>query len=190
MVTLEQVKLLETKVIRAVEYVERLSRENSQLEGKVDSYQKRINDLEVLIQKFKEDQGRIEEGILSSLERLNKFEDAIEKIAAPPQRSGAREAARQAPPVPPAPRPEPPAPEVQTAEDGEEAEDSEVTEPAAPGAAPDQTKPETPEDLFPGESAGTAPPSGEIPGGTGLGAEESPPKDGADSIDSAELDIF
>jgi chromosome segregation ATPase len=84
MVTLEQVKLLETKVIQTVEYVERISRENSQLQGKLDSYRKRIDELEVLIQKFREDQGRIEEGILAALERLNKFEDAIEKSIAEP----------------------------------------------------------------------------------------------------------
>jgi hypothetical protein len=79
MVTLEQVKLLETKVVRAIEYVERISRENFQLQEKLDSYQKRIDELEELIRQFREDQGRIEEGILAALERLNKFEDAIEK---------------------------------------------------------------------------------------------------------------
>jgi hypothetical protein len=188
MVTLEQVKLLEAKVIRAVEYVERLSRENSQLEGKVDSYQKRINDLEVLIQKFKEDQGRIEEGILSSLERLNKFEDAIEKIAAAPQRSGAREAA---PRDPPAPRPEPAAPDIQIPEDVQPPEDEDTAEidgpePAAFAAAPAQ--PETLEDLFPGESSGIGALSPEIP--AKAAPEESPPGDRTDSVDSAELDIF
>jgi hypothetical protein len=84
MVTLEQVKLLEAKVTKAVDYVERVSRENVQLQGKLDSYQKRIDELEVLIRKFKEDQGRIEDGILSALDRLNKFEDAIEKSITPP----------------------------------------------------------------------------------------------------------
>ncbi|MDR2746916.1 MAG: cell division protein ZapB [Treponema sp.] len=102
MVTLEQVKLLETKVVRAIEYVERISRENSQLQGKLDSYQKRIDELEVLIQQFREDQGRIEEGILAALERLNRFEDAIEKSIADPPVSGPE------PKVPPR-RPEKPA---------------------------------------------------------------------------------
>ncbi|MDR0731665.1 MAG: cell division protein ZapB [Treponema sp.] len=89
MITLEQVKQLEAKVARAIEYVERISGENSQLQGKLDSYQRRIDELEVLIQKFREDQGRIEEGILSALDRLNKFEDAIEKsIASPPPEPG------------------------------------------------------------------------------------------------------
>jgi chromosome segregation ATPase len=83
MVTLEQVKLLESKVAKAIDFVERVTGENSLLQGKLDSYQKRIDELEVLIQQFREDQGRIEDGILSALDRLNQFEDAIEKSIAP-----------------------------------------------------------------------------------------------------------
>jgi chromosome segregation ATPase len=82
MVSLEQVKLLESKVARAIDYVERVTGENAVLQGKLDSYQKRIDELEVLVQRFKEDQGRIEDGILSALDRLNQFEDAIEKSLA------------------------------------------------------------------------------------------------------------
>jgi TolA-binding protein len=119
MVTLEQVKLLETKVVRAIEYVERISRENSQLQGKLDSYQKRIDELEVLIQQFREDQGKIEEGILAALDRLNKFEDAIEKSIGetpPPETRPSRRAEKPRPPsrpepkieVPPAREPEEP----------------------------------------------------------------------------------
>jgi TolA-binding protein len=78
MVTLEQVKLLESKVVKAISYVEKVTNENVQLQDKLDSYQKRIADLEILVQRFKEDQGRIEDGILSALDRLNQFEDAIE----------------------------------------------------------------------------------------------------------------
>jgi FtsZ-binding cell division protein ZapB len=86
MVTLEQVKLLETKVAKALDFVNRvtsentfLTNENALLKEKLDTYQKRIDELEVLIQCFKEDQSRIEEGILSALNRLNQFEDAVEK---------------------------------------------------------------------------------------------------------------
>jgi chromosome segregation ATPase len=79
MITLEQVKLLESKAARAIEYVERVSRENAQLQGKLDSYQMRIDELEVVIRQFKEDQSRIEEGVLAALDRLNQFEDAIER---------------------------------------------------------------------------------------------------------------
>jgi chromosome segregation ATPase len=86
MVSLEQVKLLETKVARAIEYLERAGGEKealllkeAELQGKLESYQKRIDELEVHLRRFKEDQSRIEEGILSALDRLNQFEDAIEK---------------------------------------------------------------------------------------------------------------
>jgi hypothetical protein len=77
-VSLEQVKLLESKVVKAIGYVDKINGENNLLRTKLESYQKRIDELEVLIRRFKEDQGRIEEGILSALNRLNQFEAAIE----------------------------------------------------------------------------------------------------------------
>jgi len=86
MINFEQVKLLESKVAKAVDYVERLSKENAalhrqeaELQTRLESYQKRIDELEILVLGFKEDQGRIEEGILAALDRLNQFEKAIEK---------------------------------------------------------------------------------------------------------------
>jgi FtsZ-binding cell division protein ZapB len=78
MVSLEQVKLLESKVTNTIEYVKKVTGENSKLKEKLNSYQKRIEELEVLVQQFKENQGRIEDGILSALDRLNQFEDALE----------------------------------------------------------------------------------------------------------------
>jgi len=86
MISLEQVKLLETRVARAIEYVERVTGENNalvqreaELRAKLDSYQKRIDELEVAVMHFKEDQSRIEDGILAALDRLNQFEEAVEK---------------------------------------------------------------------------------------------------------------
>ena len=79
MLSLEQVRLLESKVTRAIDYVKIVTDENKTLKGKLDSYQKRIDELEVLILQFKEEQGRIEDGILSALDRLNQFEDALER---------------------------------------------------------------------------------------------------------------
>ena len=78
MVSLEQVKLLEAKVIKTVEYVKKITEENTLLKGKLSSNQQRIDELEALIRQFKEDQSRIEDGILSALDRLNQFEDALE----------------------------------------------------------------------------------------------------------------
>ena len=100
MLNLEQIKLLETKVANAVDYVERVSGENAallqkeaEMVVKLESYrkkeaemqaglvanQKRIDELEVLIMRFKDEQGQIEDGILSALDRLNRFEEAMEK---------------------------------------------------------------------------------------------------------------
>jgi predicted nucleic acid-binding Zn-ribbon protein len=79
MVTLEQVRQLETKIGKAIDYVNRLNRENIRLRGELDGSEKRIAELEDMVQRFREDQGRIEEGILSALERLDQFEDAMGK---------------------------------------------------------------------------------------------------------------
>ena len=128
MVNFEQVKLLEAKVVKAIEHIERINREKNallqqetelkdrvvsyqrqeaelksrlesykrqetelqaklesyqrqetELQAKLESYQTRIDELEVLVTRFKEDQGKIEESILSALDRLNQFEKDIEK---------------------------------------------------------------------------------------------------------------
>ena len=78
MLSLEQVMMLESKVTRIINHTKKLNEENSNLKKTLDSYQKKIEELEVIVQQFKEDQGRIEDGILSALDRLNKFEDALE----------------------------------------------------------------------------------------------------------------
>jgi len=85
MVSLEQVRLLETKVSKAIEYVQKVTDQNqtllterSALIAKLDSSQKRLGELELLVMRFKEDQGRIEDGIISALDRLSQFEEAFE----------------------------------------------------------------------------------------------------------------
>jgi FtsZ-binding cell division protein ZapB len=83
MVTVEQVRQLESKVVKAIDYINKLTDENTSLKNKLDSYQTRIDELEVLIQRFKEEQGRIEDGILSALDRLNQFEDDVHKTITP-----------------------------------------------------------------------------------------------------------
>jgi len=78
MVTLEQIKLLESKVTKTIDYVRKVTEEKIHLKEKLDSCQKRIDELEGLVQQFKQEQSRIEDGILSALDRLNQFEDALE----------------------------------------------------------------------------------------------------------------
>jgi FtsZ-binding cell division protein ZapB len=85
LISLEQIRLLETKIAKAVDYIERLTKENAALTGersslqkKLDANQKRLDELEMLVMRFKEDQGRIEDGIIAALDRLSQFEEAFE----------------------------------------------------------------------------------------------------------------
>ncbi|MDR2739050.1 MAG: cell division protein ZapB [Treponema sp.] len=155
MVTLEQVRQLETKIAKAIEYVNRVTGENKLLREKLESSLKRVKELEDLVQCFKEDQSRIEEGIVAALDRLNQFEDAI----------GRSLSAVQAMAVTPAGKPaSPPAVSVQ---------------PSVPAASPVYEAPAGdsggPDDFFddkPGDSNGDFPPDGEPPpdsGEPGLG---------------------
>ncbi|MDR2661661.1 MAG: cell division protein ZapB [Treponema sp.] len=70
MVTLEQIKLLESKIARAIGFVSQVTEENGRLK-------KRNEALEEAIAKLKEEKAKVEEGIVSVLGRLNQFEDAI-----------------------------------------------------------------------------------------------------------------
>ena len=86
MINLEQVKLLEAKVAKTIDFVEKVTKENSgllrreaELQEKLESYQKRIDELEVLIIGFKEEHGRIEDSFFAVLDKLSQFEEAMEK---------------------------------------------------------------------------------------------------------------
>jgi len=85
MISLEQVQLLEARVSKAIEYVQLKDAENAALinekailQKKLEANQKRIDELEVLVMRFKEEQGRIEDGIIAALDRLSQFEEALE----------------------------------------------------------------------------------------------------------------
>ena len=76
MLNLDQVRLLENRVMKAVGKIESLTAENGLLKNQLTSLQSRVNELEGLVRSFKDDQGRIEEGILNALDRLSAFEDS------------------------------------------------------------------------------------------------------------------
>jgi len=85
MISLEQVQLLEARISKAIEYVQLKDAENAalisekaDLQKKMEANQKRIDELEVLVMRFKEEQGRIEDGIIAALDRLSQFEEALE----------------------------------------------------------------------------------------------------------------
>jgi chromosome segregation ATPase len=76
MLSLDQVRSLEARVEKALAYIDELTDENAGLRERLGGYEMRIKDLEILVRDFQQDQGRIEEGILSALEKLHAFEDS------------------------------------------------------------------------------------------------------------------
>jgi len=83
MITLEQIRTLEAKVQKAVELIEGLRSENSMLTKKLETYQKRIDELEILVEEFKQDQVQIEQGIIHALNQLEELEDVVAKDKVP-----------------------------------------------------------------------------------------------------------
>ena len=93
MITIEQIQKLDRKVQAAVERITGLRRDNASLKSKLDEYQKRIGELEVMIDRFKQDQAQIENGIIRALEQLERLEDSGEE--APPETSTGDEVAEE-----------------------------------------------------------------------------------------------
>lgn len=77
MITLDQIKQLDHKVRKAIDKINTLNSENNMLQEKLGNYQLRIEELEVLIDTFKKDQGEIENGIIEALNQLDILEDNI-----------------------------------------------------------------------------------------------------------------
>jgi chromosome segregation ATPase len=76
MISVEQIRLLETKVQQAVSLLSNLQEENRTLRGRLGKYEERIDELEFLIEEFKEEQSEIEQGILSALNQLNELNES------------------------------------------------------------------------------------------------------------------
>lgn len=74
MIQLEQVRTLEQKVKQAVELISRLKSENEYLNSRLTTYEVRIQELENLINSFRNSQSEIEEGIINALEELDHIE--------------------------------------------------------------------------------------------------------------------
>lgn len=78
MITIEQIQELDQKVQAAVQRISTLKGENTSLQSKLGEYEKRIAELEILIDRFKQDQSEIENGIIRALEQLDHLEDSID----------------------------------------------------------------------------------------------------------------
>ena len=103
MITLEQIRLLEGKITRAIELIRVLKEENSTLRKGLESAQKRMKELETLVEGFKTDQREIESVIVRTLEHLDELEEAASDPKKP-DHNGRRQAPAEepAPSVPPA----------------------------------------------------------------------------------------
>ena len=76
MISLEQIRLLEQKVTSAVELIRVLKEENVTLRRGLDSAQRRMKELETLVEGFKTDQREIESAIVRTLRNLDDLEES------------------------------------------------------------------------------------------------------------------
>jgi len=77
MISLEQVRSLESRVEKAVALIASLRMENASMRSGLTAAESRVAELEGLIQDFQKDQARIEEGIVEALRKLDSFEDSV-----------------------------------------------------------------------------------------------------------------
>jgi peptidoglycan hydrolase CwlO-like protein len=77
MITLEQIRLLESKIGKAVELIRTLKEENKTLRRAVNSAQGRMRELEKLVDTFKSDQQEIEQCIVRALDNLDRLEEEV-----------------------------------------------------------------------------------------------------------------
>jgi FtsZ-binding cell division protein ZapB len=76
MITLEQIRLLDSKITRAIDLIRLLKEENSTLRKGLESAQKRMKELETLVDGFKTDQKEIESVIMRTLHNLDELEES------------------------------------------------------------------------------------------------------------------
>jgi chromosome segregation ATPase len=77
MITLEQMRLLENKIGKAVEMIRSLKEENKTMRRAVNSAQGRMRDLEKLVDNFKSDQQEIEQCVVRALDNLDRLEEEV-----------------------------------------------------------------------------------------------------------------
>ncbi len=89
MITLEQIRLLESRITRAIDLIRVLKDENSTLRRGLESAQKRMKELEALVEGFKTDQQEIESVILRTLHTLDELEEGASAMRRQERTSGA-----------------------------------------------------------------------------------------------------
>ncbi|GAB1433388.1 hypothetical protein MASR2M29_20140 [Spirochaetota bacterium] len=92
MLSLEQLRTLESRVEKAVNLISSLRGENTSLREGLAAAETRINELEKLISHFQNEQTKIEEGIIDILRKLDVFEDRVHEKTTGPDLAGSKEA--------------------------------------------------------------------------------------------------
>ncbi|PKL25598.1 MAG: hypothetical protein CVV47_05965 [Spirochaetae bacterium HGW-Spirochaetae-3] len=84
MISLEQVRALESRVEKAVTLIASLRAENASMRSGLAAAETRVAELEGLVADFQKDQARIEESIVEALHKLDSFEDAVHEASTKP----------------------------------------------------------------------------------------------------------
>lgn len=79
MIKIEQIRTLETKVLKAIDAIRTLGKENNTLQQEVKQARNRIEELENIVSEFTADQGEMEKGIARILNNLDQLEDTFLK---------------------------------------------------------------------------------------------------------------
>lgn len=80
MISLDQVRLLEQKVESMLALFSRLKSEKSALEKENGELKAELETLKAKCGRFEQDEAKLEQGILSVLNRLNDMEDAVQNV--------------------------------------------------------------------------------------------------------------
>lgn len=74
MIKPEQVRILDQKITAIIEVVAALRKENKTLKKKLSGYEERIEELQGIVNGFKEEQDEIEAGIIRAIDQLQELE--------------------------------------------------------------------------------------------------------------------
>src|SRR6056297_2136094 len=95
MLNLEQIRQLEEKVHLAVERIQSLQAENSELKEQINQGKQRIEELETEAKRRQTEQERIEAGVVNALSQLERLEEEVNSrnIQPEPPKSGTAQTA-------------------------------------------------------------------------------------------------
>ncbi len=82
MLSLEQIKRLESRVYKAVELIKALKEDNSILKSELKSANERVEELEQIISDYRNNQLEIEQGIVKAIKQLDDIDSITDNLEA------------------------------------------------------------------------------------------------------------